>query len=117
MDRIQRWTAAVAVLAILALGLGAIPAQAAGPRHEAARADGLPRLADWWSLGTRLLGWLDALVDAPGDAPAEPGLTRVSAASGVGMDPDGSPTAASGVGMDPDGSPTATSGGGMDPNG
>lgn len=101
---------ALALTLVLALaGLVSAPAaHAAGP----ASADAPTLRTAWTGLGERLLGWMSCL-----DGAFEPGPARMTAPSGSGMDPDGTPTSPSGGGMDPNGSPTPASGHGMDPNG
>jgi hypothetical protein len=113
MEATLKKMAAVTVSAILVLALAAVPAQAAGPRHEALRAGGPSPLTGGWNLGAWLLDWLGLGAGARPDG----GLTRITAAGGAGMDPNGTPTASGGGGMDPDGTPTVAGGVGMDPNG
>lgn len=99
-------TALVLALILACGGLALAPAA-----HAAGLADS-PDAAAWslWQqLGDRVAAWLGGFVTH--------GVERVGAASGSGMDPDGSPAPESGGGMDPDGSPAPESGSGMDPNG
>lgn len=99
-------TALVLALILACSGLALAPAaHAAGPSSGPY---GTFRSL-WHLVGDRLAVWLDGLVTTDKQS--------ISAASGSGMDPDGSPAPESGGGMDPDGSPTPTSGFGMDPDG
>jgi hypothetical protein len=103
-------TALALTLVLACAGLALAPAaHAAGP----ASGDEWSARAAWSGLGERLAGWLDALLDGA----FQPTPTRLTAASGSGMDPNGEPAPDSGSGMDPDGSPTPAGGGHMDPNG
>lgn len=108
MDATFKKLAASTVAAILVLALAALPAQAMGSQGANLQVE-----SSWILAGTRDFAvWLlDRLGLADGPTP-DSGLTRVTAAGGGGMDPDGTPSAAGGGTINPDGTSTPGTTGG-----